>query len=854
MKKIYLLLLAAFLFATIGNAQVIITEGFEGGTFPPTGWTRINNSGTGGKNWESNNLGTFTDGPYAFAKTGTGCMLVEYVSSSAAVAWMISPVIAMTAGSTYNISFAYRIRSATYPERMKVTIGNAATVGAQTTVLWDNDGGTSLTNTTYATGTISYNATTTGNFYVGFNCYSPADQWAMIVDDILIEKINNCSGAPTAGTATSSVATLCAAGNANLSLTGASSSTGLSFQWQSSPAGANTYTNVGPSSSSPAYTAAVSASTDYRCVVTCSFSSQSANSTPVRVNLSGVPANDLVCNATALTLGAAAICQNTTCATATGDPTLSASGANNTVWFSYTPTSTAAINAVFSRPTGVTSGLLYGWLGIYTATGTCPTLTLTQLTPTATSALAFDLTTNPSVTVTTPVLTAGTTYYFMIDGFSGAFGEFCAKIEALPTPPACTTNLTPANAATNVAAPNGSLTWNAAPTATAYDIYFGTVNPPTGVTSNITATTINYTGLAFNTTYYWYVVPKNNGSPATGCVANVTSFTTAAPPPAPANDDCAGAIDVSAYVPVNGTTVSATQSQAAEACATFTGNANDDVWFKFTALQNGAAAITLTPTGSFDAVMIAYSGTCGSLTSIGCADGTAGGGIETLSLTGLVAGQTYYFRVYGYGAAGTEGLFTLTASGVALPVSITNFIGSKVGNVNVLSWTTSTEINNAGFELQRSADGNNFSTLSFISSLAQNGNSNSAINYQVKDEKPFSGNSYYRLKQLDKDGKSSFSSVVLIKGTKAGSIGITAVYPNPVKNQLNLVVSSPVSEKITIIITDMTGKVLYQQVAQAISGDSNVQIDVTKLASGNYMIKAVCANGCNSGTVKFVKQ
>ena len=145
MRKLLLSSFLAFLCLFISdtaNSQVLIQEGFETATFPPTGWTGINNSSSGGNDWKLSPTATFTDGPYA-ANTGTNCMVYEYKSTSAGDAWMISPVLALTSGSNYLITFSYRIRSATYPEKMKVTIGNAATVAGQTTTLWDNNGGSS---------------------------------------------------------------------------------------------------------------------------------------------------------------------------------------------------------------------------------------------------------------------------------------------------------------------------------------------------------------------------------------------------------------------------------------------------------------------------------------------------------------------------------------------------------------------------------------------------------------------------------------------------------------------------------------------------------------------------------------
>lgn len=663
-----------------------------------------------------------------------------------------------------------------------------------------------------------------------------------------------CAGTPAGGTASASVTYLCAAGTSVLSVASIGSGTGISLQWQSSPAGANTFTDVtgGTGATTTSYTSAsLSASTDFRCKVTCSNGGAFSYSTTATVTFGGVPSNDLVCNATTLVLNAASICANTSCATTTGDPAFANSTPNNTIWYSYTPTSTGVYNFVMTRPAGQTSGFLYGWLGIYTATGTCPTLTLTE----TTSNLSFDLTTLTSVTLVTPTLTAGTTYYFMIDGFSSAFGAFCTQLVTPPAPPAtCATNTAPANAAIDVAAPVATLAWTTVATATAYDVYFGTTNPPTTLVGTIAGTTTPITGLAFGTTYYWYVVPKNNGGTATGCTSNITSFTTVAPPPPPANDECAAAVAVGIYQgTINGTTVSSTASAGAPACSDPTG-ANDDVWYKFTASQNGSATIVVTGATGFDAVVAAYSGTCGSLTLIGsCVDNTGSAGVETLSLTSLVAGQTYYLRIYSYSTT-ASGTFTMTLAGAALPVSIVNFKGEKNGTQNLLTWTTASEVNNAGFEIQRSADGINFSKLAFVETKASNGNSNQTLTYSYADTKPFSSNGYYRLKQLDKDGKSVLSEVILIKGIKPSKLELVSVYPNPAIHTINIGLAAPKADRITFVISDITGKIIISKSVNVIAGESNLQIDVAALAKGTYTVKAICANGCETAMSKFVKQ
>lgn len=668
----------------------------------------------------------------------------------------------------------------------------------------------------------------------------------------------NCTGTPNGGTATPNQSLICSGQNTTIALTGYSTGTGLTFQWQSSPAGANTWANVvgGSGATTATYTTAnLTASTDFRCIVTCTASSQSANSAVGTVNVGNIPSNDDVCNAIPLVLDGARDCGNTTCATSVNDPAFSSSTPNNTVWYTFTPTTTGIYNIVMSRPTGVTTGLLNAWVGIYTATGACPTLTLTQVTP---ATAGYNLTVSDSVTVATPSLTAGVTYYLMVDGNSGSFGSYCIRMVTPPLPPAsCASLLQPSNAATNVPYQSGVvIKYTTVPNATSYDIYFGTVNPPTTLIGASPADSALITGLTASTTYYWYVVPKNSGGTASGCNATIYSFTTAAPPPPPANDECSGALTITAGTPLTANTFSATQSLAAISCGGFTGTADDDVWFKFTALQNGTAIITLTPNGSFDAVMQGFSGTCTSLTSLACADATIDGGVEVLTLNSLTQGTEYYFRVYSYGSTPAgQGSFTLALSGTAtLPVTLANFRGTKQNGINVLSWTTETENNNSGFELQRSADGVNYSTIQFVGSKAENGNSNTALHYEVKDAKPFVGTNYYRLKQIDKDGKFSLSTVVMLRGERVSKVDIVNVYPNPVINVLNVLAVSPTSERVNIVVSDVTGKVVMNKNVMLVTGDNTLQLNVSSLGAGTYTVKMLCANGCETAITKFTKQ
>jgi gliding motility-associated-like protein len=165
---------------------------------------------------------------------------------------------------------------------------------------------------------------------------------------------------------------------------------------------------------------------------------------------------------------------------------------------------------------------------------------------------------------------------------------------------------------------------------------------------------INATGLTVGVTYrirvYHYGAGSGSGT-FTICVTN--------PPPAPSNDACGGAINLlvnTSCTNTSGTSIGATQSFVG--CA---GTADDDVWYSFTAV-NSTATITVDPSASMDAVLQMYSGTCGTLNSMQCADVGFTNGNEVISAVGLTVGAVYFIRVYDYYSGG-GGTFDICITG-----------------------------------------------------------------------------------------------------------------------------------------------------------------------------------------------
>lgn len=194
-----------------------------------------------------------------------------------------------------------------------------------------------------------------------------------------------------------------------------------------------------------------------------------------------------------------------------------------------------------------------------------------------------------------------------------------------------------------------------------------------------------------------------------------------------------------------------------------------------------------------------------------------------------------------------------------LPVSLFSFSGYKSGSVNKLQWTTSSEQNNVGFDVQRSMDGMSYTSIGFVNTLAPGGNSATNLNYNFTDNSVAGSKQFYRLRQVDIDNRSRFSNVVLIKGDKPTTIALDGLFPNPASSIVNVLIAAPGKDKVTVMITDMAGRTVAQQLANVETGSNTIPVDISRLTNGTYIVKLVCSSapiaiGGAMAVGKFVKQ
>ncbi len=171
-----------------------------------------------------------------------------------------------------------------------------------------------------------------------------------------------------------------------------------------------------------------------------------------------------------------------------------------------------------------------------------------------------------------------------------------------------------------------------------------------------------------------------------------------------------------------------------------------------------------------------------------------------------------------------------TRMNAALPVTIINFSGKKQNNANVLSWQIANEINLGNYDLERSDDGINFS---LVSSIKADGEKN--YSYTDNDINAFANVVYYRLKSVDKDGNFSYSSIVILRSPVNN--WEAEVNPNPFTDKINLKIESAIQDKATVIITDLSGRQLYQQNISIAAGNNSFEINkAAQFSNGTYFI------------------
>jgi len=180
--------------------------------------------------------------------------------------------------------------------------------------------------------------------------------------------------------------------------------------------------------------------------------------------------------------------------------------------------------------------------------------------------------------------------------------------------------------------------------------------------------------------------------------------------------------------------------------------------------------------------------------------------------------------------------FSVT-SGSVLPVNMVNVKAYQkaTGTVQV-EWTTLTEINTERFEVERSTDGQIFTTVGSVSARGTNG---VRENYNLLDHAPEQGSNYYRIKSIDKNGFVQYSNIIRVFVGKAS--GQVTAYPNPVINStINLQFTNMEKGNYTVTLTNKLGQQTYHSVIRHNGGSTTQTLRINNsLTRGSYQLQVI---------------
>lgn len=185
----------------------------------------------------------------------------------------------------------------------------------------------------------------------------------------------------------------------------------------------------------------------------------------------------------------------------------------------------------------------------------------------------------------------------------------------------------------------------------------------------------------------------------------------------------------------------------------------------------------------------------------------------------------------------------------ATPVVLTTFDGQWNEEGNELRWATSMELNNDYFEIQRSVDAVHFIGIAKVNGQ---GNSNLLTKYSYLDPARELGVNYYRLKQVDFDGRFSFSETITLKPAETPA-GLVSVYPNPSLGIFNVELYSEQDTRIAFRVTDLKGAVVIDEVKTLQKGQQRLEINISDKPEGVYVLQME-SPGIKKAIVKLFKK
>lgn len=200
-----------------------------------------------------------------------------------------------------------------------------------------------------------------------------------------------------------------------------------------------------------------------------------------------------------------------------------------------------------------------------------------------------------------------------------------------------------------------------------------------------------------------------------------------------------------------------------------------------------------------------------------------------------VPGDFYRIELQsGSGYAYSNPVWIMMSVESPLPVTLLSFTGKEINGKVDLNWITVSEVNNNMFELERSMDGIKFSTIAKAKGA---GNSRLRLHYNYLDETPLNGINYYRLNQVDFDGRFKHSDVISVNVSKTELVSLQ-IYPNPGDGIFTL--KLPDNKMAKVEVYNSSGKMVWSASA---TQSSTYKLNLSGHAKGLYVVKVLATNG-----------
>jgi hypothetical protein len=183
------------------------------------------------------------------------------------------------------------------------------------------------------------------------------------------------------------------------------------------------------------------------------------------------------------------------------------------------------------------------------------------------------------------------------------------------------------------------------------------------------------------------------------------------------------------------------------------------------------------------------------------------------------------------GISGINTWWTLSSLSSPLPVEILGFSANCQNQSIVLNWSVATQLNNDIFILERSRDGKKWE---YLTSIKGAGTTNTLMNYEAKDEAPYAEVTYYRLAQIDSDGKRNELKTIAVKG--CDSEPIKMLYYSFSEHKTFIKIQSSYNDRIEIFLFNENGQTVARKVQNISNNIQEIEMDCPQLNSGIYML------------------